>query len=147
MVQNFFARTAAGSMFWTAPNNFCLFRVSDLVRLVSASHSSGVSISGVYDSSDKSGVLALTPVNQCTKTVLKSVVTTLYYYASICIWCSLLLITDIVIMCNNDVIMLMYFCVFLPIFDLCTKCRKNGSTEHASTDQVCACVFGEVYNT
>ena len=56
-----FARTAA--------EDFCLVCVSVLAGLGLASTSSRDSISDINDFSDISGELALTPVNQCTKTV------------------------------------------------------------------------------
>ena len=56
--------------------------------------------------SDVSSVLA----DICTKTMLKSVVAS-YYYGLSHSRCILLLIIDIVIMCNNDVIT--YFYVLL----------------------------------
>ena len=66
-----FARTAAGSIFWTAAEDFCRVCVSVLAGLGLASTSSRDSILDINDFSDISGELALTSVRQCTKTVWK----------------------------------------------------------------------------
>ena len=81
---------------WTV--DLCQVCVSGLAELGSASTSSEysiISISGVNDSSDISGVpgvLILTPVNQRIKILWKSVVIFNYYYVLFRIGSSLLLI-------------------------------------------------------
>ena len=55
----------------------------------------------------------------------KSVVISCYYYVLLRISSSLLLISNLVIMCNNDVVIGYHYYVFLPIIDLCTKCRQK----------------------
>ena len=81
---------------WTV--DLCQVCVSGLAELGSASTSSEysiISISGVNDSSDISGVLILTPVNQTYQSIeilWKSVVISNYYYVWFCIGSSLLLI-------------------------------------------------------
>ena len=45
-----------------------------------------------------------------------------YFYILLHLRCIILLISDIVIRCN-DVITSAYYYVFLRIIDLCTKCR------------------------
>ena len=61
-----FARTAAGSIVWTAAED-----LSDLVVLQDGSSSAGDSTTDMYDFSDYSGVLTNTLVNQCAKSVWK----------------------------------------------------------------------------
>ena len=84
------------------------------------------------DSSDISGELALTPVNQCTKTVWKSLVAASDYYILLRIRSSLLLIIYLVLMCNNDVIMSIYYYGFLRIIDLCAKMEAKTQRQTVS---------------
>ena len=70
------------------------------------------------DSSDISGVLTLIPANQLIKILWKSVVISCYYYVLLRIVSSLLLISNLVIMYNNDVVIGFYYYVFLRIIVL-----------------------------
>ena len=52
---------------------------------------------------------------------VKSVVAAGYEYVILRIRSSLLLIVDLVMICNNDLIMKFHYYIFLRIIDLCTK--------------------------
>ena len=126
-----FARTAAGLIIWTAAEDFSQVHLGPELlyqfmwgwglhlHLQEILFQTLMIFQTFLVSCRWLSLLWINLPKQCEKFGCSSAAS--YYYVTLCIRSSLLLIIDLGLMSNNDVIMKFHYYIFLCIIDLCTK--------------------------